>query len=257
MRKMTPRPSYHTPSLLKTCLEARWPLELAAHYSSRHLLSQLPKGDGHSVIVFPGFLTSELSTRPLRGLLSRLCYSVHDWGFGRNLRFNEGFEKRMIEMVKAKCDKTGTKVTLLGWSLGGVFAREIARAIPSYIRNTVSLGSPISGARNVAIAGPIYEYLNGKPDHKLQTRIECMRFPPPVPTSSIYSKSDGIVHWKGALQKTGELSENIRVPASHLGMGSNPLVMYVIADRLCQKVGEWSPFEAQGLRRFIFTPKAA
>lgn len=249
---MTKKYKHKAPSLIHTGLEARWIWELGAHVSLRPLLKRLPKGDGHTVIVFPGFLTSKRSTRHLRELLSDLGYEVHDWGLGRNLRFSDEIETKMQKMVAQKAKDSGGKVSLIGWSLGGVFAREIARAMPENVRCVISLGSPITGARHAALARPVFEFFNGKPEPETEARIDMMHIAPPVPTTAVYSKTDGIVHWHGALQEEGDQAENIRVPASHLGMGTNPLVMKVLADRLSQKEGEWTPFKMTGIRRLAY-----
>jgi pimeloyl-ACP methyl ester carboxylesterase len=240
------------PNPIYTGLEGRWMMEMASHYASRRWLRKLPKGDGHTVIVFPGFMTSEVSTRQMRSLLKHLGYDVRDWGMGRNVRFNAEVEEAMRAMVAKTAKEVGAKVSLVGWSLGGVFAREIARAMPENVRSVITLGSPITGARHAALARPIFELLNGRPDPDLEARIDDMHVAPPVPTTVVYSKTDGIVHWHGALQEEGDQAENIRVPASHLGMGSNPLVMNILADRLSQPTDDWKKFDLRGLRKLIY-----
>ena len=243
--------------LLKFGMEARWVLELAAHYGSGSWLRKRPRGDGHPVIVFPGFLTSEISTRPLRRFLTNLGYQVHDWSLGRNLRHGRELDDEIQAMVEKRFVESGQKVTLIGWSLGGIFAREFARNNPDMVRNVVSLGSPIAGPQHVTLIGPIYQFLNGKFDPDLLQKIENLKKPLPVPSSVIYSKNDGIMHWHGARQAVGDLSENIHVPASHLGMGSNPLVLYVLADRLRQAEHTWSPFKASGRIGRFYRKEAA
>jgi len=254
---MTHKYKHRAPNLLYTALEGRWVMEMASHYGSRRWLRKLPKGDGHTVIVFPGFMTSEFSTRQMRNLLKDLGYDVRDWGMGRNLRFNSDVEQEMRTMVAKTAKEVGAKVSLVGWSLGGVFAREIARAMPENVRTVVTLGSPITGARHAALARPVFEFLNGKPDPELESRIDEMHVAPPVPTTAVYSKTDGIVHWHGALQEEGDQAENIRVPASHLGMGTNPLVMNILADRLSQPKDEWKKFSMRGLRKFVYRKPTA
>ncbi|MGB0907679.1 MAG: esterase/lipase family protein [Maricaulaceae bacterium] len=249
---MTHKYKHRAPSLISTSLEGRWVMEFAAHYLLKPLLRRLPKGDGHTVIVFPGFLTSETSTIPMRRLLNELGYDARDWGLGRNLQFNESVEQRMGAMVAAAAEETGERVSLVGWSLGGVFAREIARVMPEKVRCVISLGSPITGARHAALARPIFEFMNGKPEPETTKRIDKMYLAPPVPTTAVYSKTDGIVHWHGAIQEEGEQAENIRVPASHMGMGTNPLVMHILADRLSQAEGAWEPFSTDGLRKLAY-----
>jgi len=240
------------PSLIYTLLEFRWVAELAAHSILKPYLASLEKGDGHTVIVIPGFLASHVSTRPLRRCLSALNYNAVDWGLGRNLYFNDKVESELATLLRSEFESSQQKVSIIGWSLGGVFAREIARSLPQHVRNVISLGSPITGARHAALARPVFELINGLPDSERQRRIDNLHVPPPVPTTAIYSKTDGIVHWHGALQSTNAISENIRVHSSHLGMSSNPLVMYVLADRLAQAEDDWKPFSYDRYRKIFF-----
>ncbi len=247
--------THKAPNPVWTLLEGRSVFELGSFYATRRLLKRLPKGDGHPVIVFPGFLTSERSTRPLRGLLRDLNYQPYDWGLGRNLRFNKQREAKMQLLLKKTFLKHGRKVSLIGWSLGGVFAREIAKANPEFVRFVVTLGSPITGPRHAAAARPLFELINGKPEPETEIRLANLHTPPPVPCTSIYTKTDGIVHWHGSMQDDVPHAENIEVPASHCGLGVNPLVMYIIADRLKQKEDDWSRFNTRGMRRFIYNTR--
>jgi len=249
---MTSLTSRKAPSLFWTLAEGRGIFELNSFYALRLLMKKLSKGDGHPVIVFPGFVASDRSTRPMRGLLKDLGYKTYGWGLGRNLKFNDQREADMRALLKTVFEKHGQKVSLIGWSLGGVFAREIAKANPIYVRSVITLGSPISGDLDHSSATRLYEFFNGAPSKAMKTRLTEIAKAPPVPTTSIFSKTDGIVAWRGSLQKPDGLTENIRIPASHIGLGVNPLVMYAIADRLSQDEGDWTPFEAKGLKKFIF-----
>jgi len=98
----------------------------------------------------------------------------------------------------------------------------------------------------------LYEYLNGKTSKTMAHRMATISEAPPVPTTSIYTKTDGVVAWRGSLQKAGGQTENICVPASHVGLGVNPIVMYAIADRLAQPEGQWKPFDRSGARGLFF-----
>jgi pimeloyl-ACP methyl ester carboxylesterase len=240
------------PSLLWTLTEGRSLLELNSFYALRLLMKRLPKGDGHPVIALPGFVASDRSTQPMRRLLSDLGYSTYGWGLGRNLKFNDQREDEMRKLLKTVHEREGKKVTLIGWSLGGVFAREIAKHNPDAVRSVITLGSPISGDMDQTNARRLYEYMNGAPSKEMKQRLSTLSVAPPVPTTSVYSKTDGIVAWRGSIQAPGGQTENIRVPASHTGLGVNPLVMYVLADRLAQAESDWSPFEAEGLKRFLY-----
>ncbi len=248
--------AHKAPSPIWTLLEGRWVLEFGSFYSTRKLLKRLPKGDTHPVIVFPGFLASNISTKPMRGLLSDLGYDVYDWGLGRNLKFNEAREAHMHALLKKVFLRHGKKVSLIGWSLGGVFAREIAKAHPEYVRCVVTLGSPITGPKHAAVAKRLFDRINGKPSPEMKARMETLGIAPPVPTTSVFTKTDGIVDWRGSVQSDSDLSENIQIPASHLGIGVNPLSMYIIADRLRQDPEDWKRFDKQGLKRFVFKTPA-
>lgn len=241
------------PALFWTLTEGRAVVELGWFYALRGLMKKLPKGDGHPVIFFPGFVASDLSNKPMRKLFQDLGYKTYGWGLGRNLVFNAEREAAMQALVKRVYEQEGRKVSLVGWSLGGLFVREVAKANPEYVRSVISLGSPISGKLEHSNAQRLYKSFNGEPDEAMLERMQTINEAPPVPTTSIYTKTDGIVAWKGSVQRpNGGQTENIEVPASHLGLGVNPLVMYAIADRLAQAEGEWKPFESAGVKRLIF-----
>jgi len=157
--------------------------------------------------------------------------------------------------VRDLAAKTGGKISIIGWSLGGVFARELAKQMPDKVRHVITLGSPISDNRNFTNARPIFEAINGKkPEPMKSGKFKKLADAPPVPTTSILTKADGVVHWRGSVQHPGDnpQTENIEVFASHIGLGVNPAVMYAIADRLAQPEGEWKPFQASGCAAFAF-----
>lgn len=248
------------PSWLWTLAEGRAVFELGSFYWLRLLMRHLPKGDGHPVLVLPGFLASDTSTRPLRGLLKDLDYAPYAWGLGRNLRFDKSREAEMHALIEETFVKHKRKISIIGWSLGGVFAREIAKGAPDIVRSVITLGSPISSNRNYSNARQLYDHINGPPEELQSDRMAQLHVPPPVPTTSIYSKTDGIVAWQGSVQDSDPnnlQTENIEVPASHCGLGVNPLVMYLIADRLAQPEGAWAPFDRSGFKKFVYgAPKS-
>lgn len=232
--------------------ESRAIFELNAFYSTRLLMRAFPKGDGHPVLFLPGFMASDFSTAPMRRLFKDLGYVTSGWELGRNMVINEEREADMQALLRAYSESHGRKVSIVGWSLGGVFAREIAKAHPECVRQVISLGSPISGH---AVHEPVdgaFMAVNGKPTSEDRKRRRTLGEAPPVPTTSVYSKTDSIVAWRRSIQKQGEQTQNIEVPASHMGMGVNPLVMYVIADRLAQPEEDWQPFDTAGAKRLFF-----
>ncbi len=236
--------------------EGRALFELAAFYALRPLLGTLPKGDGHPVLVLPGFLASDSSTAPLRRLLGDLGYESHGWELGRNVRVDSQRVREMEALLLRIHKDSGKKVSIVGWSLGGVFARELAKMHPKAVRQVISLGSPITDDRGHTNARRLFEYLNGEEPQPLREgRFKGLGEAPPVPTTSILTRSDGIVHWRGSVQHPDAghaRTENIEVIASHVGLGVNPSVMVAIADRLRQPEGEWAPFVPALVHRWMF-----
>jgi len=237
--------------------EPRAIFEWQSFYAMRNLLKRLPKGDGHPVIVFPGFVSSDNATKPLRGLLSDLGYQTHGWGLGMNVLFGEELEAEMIALVREVAENSGKRVSLVGWSLGGLYAREVAKSCVDQVRSVISLGSPISGKPQHSNAHGLFKAFNGEPTDIDYTRYYQLHQAPPLPTTSIFSHSDGIVAWEGSLQKETDSAESIVVPASHLGMGVNPLVMYLLADRLSQPENAWAKFNTRGLKRLFYKKSKA
>ncbi len=244
----------HPPSRLLTLAEpGRAMGELATFYALRPLLRMLPKGDGHGVLVLPGFLAGDYSTLPLRNLLRDLGYDAVGWNLGRNVRVDDARVSAMMKCVDVLHGRTGRKVSIVGWSLGGVFARELAKQAPDKVRLVISLGSPISDDRNHTSARRLFEYLNGaEPEPMRAGRFRQLGDAPPVPTTSILTRTDGVVHWRGSIQHGEGDVENIEVHASHCGLGVNPAAIYAISDRLAQAEGEWKPFRPRGLAALVF-----
>lgn len=231
--------------------------ELAGFYAARPLLGLLPRGDGHGVLVLPGFMASDRSTAPLRSLLIDLGYEAVGWNLGRNVRIDDERVSALTACVDSLHELTGGKISIVGWSLGGVLGREMAKASPHKVRQVISLGSPISDDRNHSNARHLFEWLNGRePAPMRQGKFRNLAVAPPVPTTSIYTRTDGVVHWRGSIQEPDHpQTENIEVFASHCGLGVNPSVAYVIADRLAQPEGEWRSFEPSTTARWMF-PRA-
>jgi pimeloyl-ACP methyl ester carboxylesterase len=232
-------------------LEGRAPWEYAATLAATPWLRKLPRGDGHPVLVFPGLGANDFTTAPLRHFLDGLGYVTHAWGQGFNFGPRHGVLKRCNDDVRALFKRHAKAVSLIGWSLGGIYAREMAKELPEQTRCVITLGTPFTGHPRATNAWRVFELLSGKVAHD-PVMIEQIRIPPPVPTTSIYSRTDGIVAWRCSVNEPGPLAENIEVQASHVGMGLNPLALYAIADRLAQPIGQWKPFESTGARRWFF-----
>jgi pimeloyl-ACP methyl ester carboxylesterase len=240
------------PNLWLMMMEARAPWEAAALVAVAPWMSKMPKGDGHPVIVFPGLGASDVSTIALRTFLRNHGYTPYPWKQG----FNRGPRKGVLEgcnqHIREVHARHGEKVSLIGWSLGGIYAREMAKELTPMTRSVITLGTPFTGHPKATNAWRFYKLASGQHEHDEDLLAE-VRKPPPVPTTSIYSKTDGIVAWQCSINPPQHAhTENIEVHASHLGMGMNPLALYAIADRLRQDPLHWKRFDAQGARRWFF-----
>jgi dienelactone hydrolase len=230
---------------------AGWGLFLA----SLPLSYTLPEGDGHPVLVLPGLLAGDASTIALRGVLGGLGYDVHGWGLGRNVgptgKAVQGMERRLQELAQ----RHGRPVSVVGWSLGGIFARTLARRSPQLVRQVVTLGSPFRLTRSdQSRATRAFDRFSHLHVEQLSLPLEGGAAPLPVPTTSIYSRYDGIVAWRACLETPGPSAENVEVYGSHLGLGHNPAVIWAVTDRLAQPEGTWRPFRAPALLRRLFPP---
>jgi len=241
------------PGLWLLMLEARAPWEAMGLMAVSPWLSKLPTGDGHPVLVLPGLGASDFSTRALRRFLAQQGYSAQPWEQGVNLGPRSGVLDGCRERIhKISTQHGGAPVSLIGWSLGGIFAREMAKEMPDQVRCVITLGTPFTGHPKATNAWRFYQMVSGQRSQDDDLLAE-VRKPPPVPTTSIYSKTDGIVAWPCSINPARHAhTENIEVHASHLGMGMNPLAMYAIADRLRQNPAHWKRFDTQGARRWFF-----
>lgn len=220
------------PSLLTTAGESLAPIEflrLIAH--SPRLLRQ-KKGNREPVIVLPGLGASNISTSILRNYLSWLNYHVTGWSIGRNI----GNVNAMVPAVKTQLreiyQEHQTKVNLIGWSLGGIVAREVARDIPELVSQIITLGSPIIGGPKYTSFASFY-IQQGYDLDELETRIrERQKKAIDVPITAIYSKRDGVVAWHACMDQQHKQADNIEVSATHLGLGVSPEVLEIVAKKL-------------------------
>ena len=225
--------------------------EFSAAVALLPFLRRAPRGDGHPVLVLPGLIASDSSTRLLRGYLGDRGYDAHGWGLGRNMGLKHGLEDSMRKLVRRLHEASGRKVSLIGWSLGGVYARQLANEMPDAVRSCIMLGSPIHGHPRSTNAWWLYELASGQSVDDPSLRRPGPELPK-VPTTSIYSRTDGVVAWQCSVEPRTPTSENIEVDGSHCGLGANAAVLYAIADRLAQPEGRWEPFDRTGLRPFVF-----
>ena len=235
------------PSAWLMALEVRAIWEFSALLPAWPLLNRAPRGDNHPVVVFPGLSANDISTAPLRRYLQLLNYSACGWDQGFNFGPRPGVLEEARDQLLRTFASTGRKVSLIGWSLGGIYARELAKELPEMVRGVITLGTPFAGSHKSTNAWRIYE-LTSRRSVKRESASYELPVAPPVPTTSIFSRTDGVVAWQGSIQSPSPQNlhtENIEVVASHVGLGFNPSAWWAVADRLAQPEGEWQPFSRE------------
>jgi pimeloyl-ACP methyl ester carboxylesterase len=203
-------------------------------------LRNAPRGDGHPILVVPSFLRGDGHTAALRRFLAGCGYAVYGWGLGTNIGPTsaalDGIE-RLLDDIRAK---HGQKVSLIGHSLGGVIARELAKQKPGQVRQLILLASPIQ-LPTASPLEPVYKLLSRWHRIDAAASIEQLNTPPLVPVTAIFTRSDGIVAWKSCVEVAGPQRENIEVRGTHGTMVRNTRAWRVIAERLAQQEGHWQP----------------
>ena len=232
------------PYALLEAPRALW--EMGSLPLSLPILNQIPRGDGHGVFVIPGFGASDSSTFLLRQFLDSKGYQSSGWQLGRNLGLSRlGGMSELLAPFREFQQQRLDQISIVGWSLGGVHARRIARECPKLVRQVICLGSPIHGFPIDTPVWPVYERVDGTVmDNEELAEVLDISIPPRTPSTAIYSKSDGVVPWQIAMELQSEHTDNVEVFGSHIGLGVNPSVFYIIADRLSQAADAWQKFNA-------------
>jgi pimeloyl-ACP methyl ester carboxylesterase len=254
MSNLSQSKSARPPRLIYSLLEGRAFLEMALLAPLAPLLASAPRGDGHPVLLVPGFTAGDTTMVGLKVFLKSRGYQVETWGFGQNTGFKLKFSHALEQKVRYLHHKYRTKVSIVGWSLGGVYAFYAAHSAPECVRSVISLGSPMRFApenfNTRLLVRAIYRYFAhpmGPVAHLAHVRAKVLKSPPPMPSTCVYSMTDGVVPPQAAYLDTTEGEhENIWVPGSHLGLGFNAAVMWIVADRLAQPEGDWRPFRIDG-----------
>ena len=217
------------------------------------MLTKAPRGDGHPVFTLPGYRSNDTSMLILRRYLSHWGYAPHPWGLGTNLGVSYerlDYEERFLARLEPVVQDTETPATLIGWSQGGVIAREVAKRRPELVRQVITLGSPIADAPEATTLFRIFKRTSEEEfTSELMSFLREVGTPlPGVRCICIYSRSDSIVSPEIAQDLVSPNVENICVRASHFGMTVNPFILFIIADRLAQPEADWAPFDANALQ---------
>lgn len=227
-------PQLEIPSRLRVFGEAAVVAErFRLHLALDRLVRDID-GDGSTVVVVPGFATTDGWTKTLRRFLDDVGYRVHGWGLGHNHGNVEALLPEVEAVFERHADATGGPVKAVGWSLGGYLAREVARDRPDLVERIVTLGSPIIGGPKYTLVGRTYRRKGVDVDHIEKIVLEREDIPLQTPVVAVYSRRDGIVAWQACIDRFNPDVEHIEVDASHLGMIFNPDVYRVIAERLVE-----------------------
>jgi pimeloyl-ACP methyl ester carboxylesterase len=239
------RDGVNAPSTLLRWMEARAVVEAGSLVAASPFLHLVKRGDPHPVLVMPGFGASDRSTVALRWHIQNWGYTVSGWDMGANLGPTPEVIRALRERLLGLYEEQEKTVTLVGWSLGGIYARFLARHFPDIVRQVITLGSPFRMVQgDQSAVSSLAESLEhtwdqavivDRPPEHLKTELQ-------VPSTAIYTRTDGVVRWHTCIDAAGPRRENVEVYGSHVGLGVSPSVLYVVGNRLAQKPGEWKPF---------------
>jgi pimeloyl-ACP methyl ester carboxylesterase len=225
--------SIKKPSLLMLALENRAFLEFWAGLINTPFLKQETVGRGRAVLVIPGFGANDISTVLLRRYLNKQGFKAAGWGMGINQGTSPRIKKELYHQVKQLRQETGQKVSVIGWSLGGIFARELGRKFEDDVHSVITMGTPFSANPYGNYLFQLSLILSGKRfSQKDADAFDRRSEPPPVKTIAIHSRYDGVVAWECSLEKEGDHTRNIEVFSSHFGYPFNPDVFKTITEAL-------------------------
>jgi pimeloyl-ACP methyl ester carboxylesterase len=232
---------------------ARSALDLAGAGLAAPWLSRAPRGDGHQVLVLPGLLAGDASTTVLRGFLLRLGYQPHGWGLGRNVGPTAEVMAGLPQALADLAGRSGGPVSVIGWSLGGIYARQLAHRDPGLVRQVITLGSPFAMRdRRQSRANRTFERHAHRHAVHFDIPAAELSAPVPVPATSVSSPLNGVVDGRNALDPPGPRRQNIEVRCSHLGFGHDAATLWAVADRLALPAGEWAPFTPPRMLRLLY-----
>jgi pimeloyl-ACP methyl ester carboxylesterase len=222
------------------------------------VLAGAPRGERHGVFVLPGLMATDASTLVLRGVLAGLGHDVVGWALGRNVGPTARVLDGMPTALERLAQRSGGPVSVVGWSLGGIFGRELARQRPELVRQVITLGSPfaLTDPRQSRADGAYRRYAGTHARGRVPSRAQVAR-PLEVPSTAVYSRRDGIVAWEACRAPESALHHNVEVRCGHLGFGVDPATLWVVADRLAQPPGRQQRFVPPTALRLLFPAEAA
>lgn len=238
------------PSSSHVIREARGLIELPRLMLRFPSLARQPHGHGEPVLIFPGYGAGDGSTMILKSYLRMLSYRARGWGLGRNKGAVGDLLPRLLRRLGNFSRRSNEKVTIIGWSLGGYLARELARERPDLVRLVITLGTPVVGGPKYTVVAESYRKRGIDIDAlaaEVERRDQVASLK--VPVVAIYSRSDAVVAWQACIDRQSPNIEHVEVRSTHLGFGFSPEVYKIIAQRLAQFDGQVDAPPARQRRR--------
>lgn len=228
-----------------------------AHLTALPWLRFAPRGDGHGVLVLPGLLASDSSTQPLRRFLRGRGYDARGWELGRNRGPTAAAIAGVPAAAARLAEHTGGPVSVIGWSLGGIYARHLAHTNPELVRRVITLGSPfaLTDPRQSRADAAFRRQVKQHAQTFDRTRFEEFARPTAAPSVAVYSRHDGVVDWRACIAPESRTHQNVEVRCSHLGFGVDPLTLWLVADRLARPADDVTPFRPPGWLRSLYPPR--
>ena len=244
------------PSILKTVFEWRAAFEGVALLGAYSILRKAPKGNGEPVLVIPGFTTSDNGTHFLRNYLTQQGYEVFGWELGVNNGLNTPQYKKLVKRLRSINKQAGKPVRVIGWNVGGLYARALANDQAKLVSMVITLGAPFALPSMFGVSeslSRLYSFYNDPADNDaLYGYSDVWERTPNMPSTSIYSEGDGVINWQFCIDDEGVNTENIRVMGSHLGLTVNPMVYFILAERLSQDESRWRSFQDSKRKNAIY-----
>ncbi|BAN01868.1 alpha/beta fold hydrolase [Ilumatobacter coccineus] len=196
-------------------------------------LRSAPRGDGRIALFLPGWKAPDVSTLPIRGYLGRLGHDARSWGLGVNQGDVEAKRDEMIGIVERLAESSGRPVNLVGWSLGGVVSREIARNTPDAVHRVVTYGTPVVGGPTHTAGASTYAESELARIRALQEHLDATD-PIATPITAIFTRNDSAVDWRACIDRSSTAVTMIEVGSTHVGLGIDPDVWLVVANALAE-----------------------
>jgi pimeloyl-ACP methyl ester carboxylesterase len=191
------------------------------------------RGNGQPVIVLPGFLSPDVTTARLREFLTRQNFDARSWTCGLNIGPMPRVVREVERQAQSLADASGRAVSLVGVSLGGTIAREVAKSCPGPFARVITLVSPI----HLPVATPLAPLADAASllwDMEELNALDAVAEPPPVPVTALFSRDDGVIDWRASVPTESEMVEIVEVSGPHMTICSNPQVQRIVVERLAR-----------------------